>query len=104
MSAAMTSRLFAICFGAGEPRDLARFWAGVLGRETADDPDDGVTLPPNDDTGPRLRFLPNDEPKVGQNRLHFDLAPPAGGDRQAEVDRLISLGQRGPAPRPVTWR
>ena len=25
-------------------------------------------------------------------RLHFDLAPPADGDQQAEVDRLVSLG------------
>ena len=28
----------------------------------------------------------------GKNRLHFDLAPPAGGDQQTEVDRLVSLG------------
>ena len=28
----------------------------------------------------------------GKNRLHFDLAPPADGDQQAEVDRLTSLG------------
>jgi hypothetical protein len=32
------------------------------------------------------------EPKRGKERLHFDLAPPADGDQQAEVDRLISLG------------
>jgi hypothetical protein len=31
-------------------------------------------------------------PKTGKNRLHFDLAPPVHGDRQAEVDRLASLG------------
>ena len=31
-------------------------------------------------------------PKLGKNRLHFDLAPPAGGDQQTEVDRLVSLG------------
>jgi hypothetical protein len=30
--------------------------------------------------------------KTGKNRLHFDLAPPAGGDLRAEVDRLVSLG------------
>jgi predicted enzyme related to lactoylglutathione lyase len=30
--------------------------------------------------------------KTAKNRLHFDLAPPAGGDQQAEVDRLVSLG------------
>jgi predicted enzyme related to lactoylglutathione lyase len=31
-------------------------------------------------------------PKAGKNRLHFDLAPPARGDQQEEVDRLVSLG------------
>jgi hypothetical protein len=24
--------------------------------------------------------------------MHFDIAPPANGDQQAEVDRLVSLG------------
>ena len=31
-------------------------------------------------------------PKTGKNRLHFDVAPPADGDQQTEVDRLVSLG------------
>jgi predicted enzyme related to lactoylglutathione lyase len=31
-------------------------------------------------------------PKTGKDRLHFDLAPPADGDQQAEIDRLVSLG------------
>ena len=31
-------------------------------------------------------------PKSGKSRLHFDLAPPAQGDQQEEVDRLVSLG------------
>jgi len=31
-------------------------------------------------------------PKTGKYRLHFDLAPPPGGDQRAEVDRLLSLG------------
>ena len=33
-------------------------------------------------------------PKLGKNRLHFDIAPPADGDQQAEVDRLVSLGAK----------
>ncbi|MEU9667303.1 VOC family protein [Streptomyces bobili] len=32
--------------------------------------------------------------KTGKNRLHFDIAPPADGDQQAEVDRLVSLGAK----------
>jgi predicted enzyme related to lactoylglutathione lyase len=31
-------------------------------------------------------------PKLGKNRLHLDIAPLAGGDQQAEVERLESLG------------
>ncbi|MGK5740230.1 VOC family protein [Micromonospora sp. URMC 103] len=31
-------------------------------------------------------------PGRGRQRLHFDVAPPAHGDQQAEVDRLLSLG------------
>jgi hypothetical protein len=33
-------------------------------------------------------------PRLGKGRLHFDLSPSAGGDVQAEVDRLIRLGAR----------
>jgi hypothetical protein len=31
-------------------------------------------------------------PRTGKHRLHFDLAPPAGGNQHAEADRLVSLG------------
>jgi hypothetical protein len=31
-------------------------------------------------------------PRTGRDRLHLDLALAPGGDRQAEVDRLVSLG------------
>ncbi len=33
-------------------------------------------------------------PKTGKERLHLDIAPPAGADQEAEVERLISLGAR----------
>ena len=33
-------------------------------------------------------------PKLGKNRLHLDVAPPADGDQEAEVERLISLGAK----------
>ena len=40
----MTSHLVALCFDAHDPPSLARFWAGVLGWEPADDPHDGIVL------------------------------------------------------------
>ncbi len=86
----MTSQLLALCFDANDPLVLARFWAGVLGWEMAEDPD-GTALSPNDDTGFRIRFLQTEEQKTGKNRLHFDLAPPVDGDHRAEVERLVSL-------------
>lgn len=69
----MTSQLFAICFNATRPSGLARFWSRVLGWELADGPDDDVAILPPDTGGFRIRFLPSQEPKIGQNRAHFDL-------------------------------
>ena len=86
----MTSRLHALCVGAHDPLRLARFWAGVLGWEMTD----GPTLRPNDDTGFLLRFLPTEEPKVGQNQLHFDLTSTSLDDQRQTVERALGLGAR----------
>ncbi|MER6612318.1 VOC family protein [Streptomyces xantholiticus] len=90
----MTCQLFAFCFDASEPLRLARFWSGLLGRELADDPHDGVTLLPGDDTGFRIRFLPTQEPKAGQNPMHFDLTSTSLEDQQQTVARALELGAR----------
>jgi hypothetical protein len=50
----MTCHLFAVCFDANDPLGLARFWAGVLGWEMSEDPQDSVALLPSDDTGFRI--------------------------------------------------
>ncbi|MDT7724104.1 MAG: hypothetical protein QOI21_680 [Actinomycetota bacterium] len=87
----MTSQLFAICFNATRPSGVARFWSGVLGWELADGPDDDVAiLPP--DTGFRIRFLPSQEPKIGQNRAHFDLTSTSPEDQQQTVVRALEFG------------
>jgi predicted enzyme related to lactoylglutathione lyase len=86
----MTCQLFALCFDANDPGRLASFWAGVLGWETADD----FALLPNDDTGFRIRFLPNPTQKVGQNRMHFDLTSTSLEDQQQTVARALGLGAR----------
>jgi catechol 2,3-dioxygenase-like lactoylglutathione lyase family enzyme len=88
----MTSRLVALCFDANDPLLLARFWAGVLGREPADDPDDGITLLPGDDTGFRIRFRPTEEKKTGPNQMHFDLTSTSLEDQQRTVARSLELG------------
>jgi len=90
----MPSLLHALCFDANDPRRLARFWAGVLDWEMTDDPNGGITLLPNDDTGFRLRFLPSEEQKTGPNRMHFDLTSTSLEDQQNTVARSLELGAR----------
>jgi len=90
----MTSRLHALCFDANDPPRLARFWAGVLGWETADDSPVGIALLPSDDTGFRLRFLRTEEQKTGQNPMHFDLTSTSLDDQREIVARALGLGPR----------
>ena len=90
----MTSQLFAVCFDAIQPLRLARFWSGILDWQVADDPHDGVALVPSDDTGFRIRFVPIQEQKVGQNRMHFDLTSTSLEDQQQTVARALGLGAR----------
>jgi catechol 2,3-dioxygenase-like lactoylglutathione lyase family enzyme len=90
----MTSQLLALCFGANDPLRLARFWSGVLGWELADDPNDGIALLPSDDTGFRIRFLPTQERKAGQNHMHMDLTSTSFEDQRQTVVRSLGLGAR----------
>ena len=87
--------LFALTFDANDPRCLADFWAEVLGRTETDDHGDGVALLPTDDTGFRLRFVPNPYAKTWvSNRAHFDLTSTSLEDQQARVERALELGGR----------
>ena len=44
-------------------------------------------------TGPLITWSgPPLIPKVGKNRLHLRIAPPADAGQRAEVDRLVALG------------
>ncbi|MFG2682078.1 VOC family protein [Streptomyces sp. NPDC048392] len=90
----MTSHLFAICFHATGPAGLARFWAGVLGWELAEGPEGDIAVVAPDPTGFRIRFLPSREPKVGQNRAHFDLTSSSPEDQRQTVARALELGAK----------
>ncbi|WP_328491860.1 VOC family protein [Streptomyces sp. NBC_00414] len=92
MDRTTSCHLFALSFDASRPASLARFWSGVLGWETVDEPHDGIALLPSDDTGFRLRFLPSQEEKVGQNRMHFDLTSTSLEDQRQTVERALGLG------------
>jgi predicted enzyme related to lactoylglutathione lyase len=73
-------------------REVGYFWSEALGWPLVWD--QGLqTAIRSPRGGPKISW---DEermmPQTGQNRLHFDLAPPIHGDQQEEVDRLVSLG------------
>ena len=88
----MTCHLLALCFDANDPLHLARFWAGVLRWEMADNPQDCIALRPSDDTGFRIRFIATQEQKAGQNQMHFDLTSTSLEDQQQTVARSLGLG------------
>ena len=90
----MTSHLAALCFDANDPLRLAGFWAGVLGWEMTDDPHDGVTLLPSDDTGFPIDFFSTQMQKTGPNQMHFDLTSTSLEDQQQTVARALELGGR----------
>jgi predicted enzyme related to lactoylglutathione lyase len=89
----MTCHLVALGIDALDPLHVARFWAGVLGWEMADDRD-GIALLPRDDTGFRIRFLPTQQEKAGPNPRHFDLTSASLEDQQQTVARSLGLGAR----------
>jgi catechol 2,3-dioxygenase-like lactoylglutathione lyase family enzyme len=90
----MPCHLSALSIDAQDPSGLARFWSGVLGWEQGDDDRGGAALVPVDDTGFHLRFEPTDQPKVGRNRMHFDLTSASLGAQQRTVARALELGGR----------
>ena len=90
----MTCHLVAVCFDAHDPQRLARFWAGVLGWESAHDAQADIALLPSDDTGFRIRFLPTQTRKDGPNQMHFDLTSTSLDHQQQTVVRALELGAR----------
>ena len=86
----MTCRLFAVSFDASQPLRLARFWAGLLGREIAEDA--GGPLVPGNDTQVGLRFVPSPTEKTGRNRIHLHLTSASPADQQHTVAAALGLG------------
>ena len=73
-------------------QETGYFWSAALGWPLVWDQDQETAIR-SPRGGPKISWGgPPLMPKTGKNRLHFDLAPPLGGDQQAEADRLVSLG------------
>jgi len=88
-----TSRLGSItCDGT---REVGYFWSKVLGWPLVWDQNEETAIKDPDGAGQFITWGgPPIPPKVAKNRLHLDVAPPAGGDQAEEVERLLSLGAR----------
>lgn len=69
----------------GDPQALADFWTQALRTEIVADMEGYLVL----GGSPALALQQVENPTPGKNRLHLDLS---GGERTAEVARLVELG------------
>lgn len=72
-----------------DPERLALFWSRLLGRAITARTGPYVWLARGD--GPGVGFQKVAEPRLGKNRIHFDVASP---DPAAEQERVEALGGR----------
>jgi catechol 2,3-dioxygenase-like lactoylglutathione lyase family enzyme len=73
-------------------RQAGHFWSEALGWPLVWDQDEETAIR-SPHGGPKISWGgPPLMPRTGKSRLHFELAPHAGADRQAEAARLIALG------------
>lgn len=113
----MALRWYSTVIESRDHRGLAEWWAAALGWEVAfATGEEAAVIPPwagelgaalpFDRVPPGLVFVAVDHDKKSKNRLHLDLAPHSGQDREAEITRLLDLGARrvdvGQGP-DVTW-
>ena len=82
----MSPTLASITFDCADALATARFWSAVLDRPMPDDASPEYVLLPGT---PAWSFFAVPEPKAAKNRVHVDLEVT---DREAEVERLVSLG------------
>jgi predicted enzyme related to lactoylglutathione lyase len=89
----MVSRFTELCVDSANPRQLAGFWAEVLGWriENEADDDDEIELVDPDGGKPTLLFIRVPESKTVKNRLHIDVNA-RDREQSEEVERLLGLG------------
>ncbi|MCO1574814.1 VOC family protein [Crossiella sp. SN42] len=75
-------------------QEVGYFWSKALGWPLVWDQDQETAIR-SPHGGPKITWGgPPVAPKLGKNRLHFDLTPSADSDLATEVDRLVSLGAK----------
>ncbi|MDQ0736820.1 VOC family protein [Arthrobacter agilis] len=101
----MTLRWYSTVIESSDHRALARWWSDALGWEVMfEDDEEAVVVPPwareleprlsFEQVPPGLVFVAVEHEKQGKNRLHLDFAPHSTDDRDAEIERLVTLGAR----------
>ncbi|HEY2985021.1 MAG TPA: VOC family protein [Jatrophihabitantaceae bacterium] len=70
---------------------LARFWAQALGWQILSEREREVVIGPDLSASVGICFMPSADGKVVKNRVHLDLTA-AAEERNAEIERLVSLG------------
>jgi hypothetical protein len=102
----MALRWYTVVIDCHDVAAQARWWANVLDyRIVYEDENEAAVIPKHASTDPvaeedwhrqpqGLVFVPVPEGKTVKNRLHLDLAPHTSQDRDAEIERLLSLGAK----------
>ncbi|AZQ35684.1 VOC family protein [Streptomyces cyaneochromogenes] len=75
-----------------DPRAMARFWGEALDWTLHEVTDEHALFRSPKGVGPYLEFLRTPGVKTVPDRIHLDLLPYPGDDKEAEVSRLRALG------------
>ncbi|MET8472774.1 VOC family protein [Streptomyces sp. NPDC006422] len=87
-----TGPIAAVVVDCADPRAMARFWGGATDWTVCEVADDHAVLRSSEGVGPYLEFLRSSDGKAVEDRLHLDLLPYEGDDKEAEVARVRALG------------
>jgi hypothetical protein len=91
----MPTRLTSVVIDSTDPSALAHWWAQALGWRIGFESDEECDVQPQpDEPGLELTFVPVQDPKRVQNRVHLDLRSSSAGDQAAIVERLERAGAR----------
>lgn len=87
-----TGPIATVVVDCADPRAMARFWGEATDWTVHRVTDQNAVLRSAQGVGPYLQFLRTPDPKTVWNRVHLDLRPYPGDERDAEAARLRALG------------
>jgi catechol 2,3-dioxygenase-like lactoylglutathione lyase family enzyme len=87
-----TGPVAAVVIDCADPSKLVGFWTEASGWRVASTTPSFCSLRSASGAGPFLELIRVAGSKNGKNRIHPDVAPPPGGDNQAEAARLRAAG------------